>query len=107
MHLRHAIEANTKLSLSAGHPSGLTRPAIGATAKVKLADGRVLVAEVDGGNGHSGRRSHDLHFGLGHFPKNQTVRVTLRWRDSTGKRHQQRIKLTPGWHTVILADSEV
>ena len=107
LHLRFAVTAHEKLTISSGHPTGLSRPAIGATAKVQLADGRILVAEVDGGNGHSGRRSHDLHFGLGHFPKKQRVRVTLRWRDSSGKVHQQGVKLTPGWHTITLADSVI
>ena len=107
LHLRFAVSPATTSSLnaSAGHPTGLTRPAIGAVAKVELPDGRILVAEVDGGNGHSGRRSQDLHFGLGHLPKNQAVKVSLRWRDASGKLHDEQIKLTSGWHTVILADS--
>ncbi|MFM7787540.1 MAG: ASPIC/UnbV domain-containing protein, partial [Microcystis panniformis] len=40
-------------------------PAIGAAVKVSLPDGSQLVAQVDGGNGHSGVRSPVLHFGLG------------------------------------------
>ena len=41
------------------------RPAIGAAATVFLPDGRRMSAQVDGGNGHSGKRSQDIHFGLG------------------------------------------
>ncbi len=102
LHLRFATTANTKLKVSAGHPTELSRPAIGAVAKVELADDKILVAEVDGGNGHSGRRSHDLHFGLGHLAKNRKVRVNLHWRDTRGKVHQQAIRLAPGWHTIML-----
>ncbi len=47
-------------------------PAIGAQATLFLPDGKKLVAQVDGGNGHSGKRSPDLQFGLG------TVRPTSR-----------------------------
>ncbi len=45
------------------------RPAIGAAATVFLPDGRRMTAQVDGGNGHSGKRSQDLHFGLGNVPR--------------------------------------
>ena len=41
------------------------RSAVGAVVKVSLPDGRLLVTQVDGGNGHSGKRSPDVHFGLG------------------------------------------
>src|ERR1039458_7853898 len=44
------------------------RPAIGAAATVFLPDGRKMTAQVDGGNGHSGKRSQDIHFGLGSVP---------------------------------------
>jgi hypothetical protein len=88
----------------AGHPGAdtLGRPAIGAMATVHLPDGRRLVAQVDGGNGHSGKRSPDLHFGLGHVPSHVLLPVTLRWRDSSGRVQQQTLSLTPGWHTVVL-----
>ena len=52
-------------------------PAIGAVARVSLPDGRRLVAQVDGGNGHSGRRSPDIHFGLGAV---ETTRDRCRWK---------------------------
>lgn len=81
------------------------RPAIGASATVHLPDGRQLVAQVDGGNGHSGARSPDLHFGLGEVAINTNLPVDLRWRDGQGQVHQQSLLLSPGWHTVLLDDS--
>jgi hypothetical protein len=81
-----------------------SRPAIGATAKVHLPDGRMLVAEVDGGTGHSGRRSPELHFGLGEIDKTAKLRVELRWRGSDGQVREHTTELSPGWHTVLLGE---
>lgn len=78
------------------------RAAVGATAEVRLPDGRVLVAEVDGGNGHSGDRSPELHFGLGRLAPGREVGVTLRWRDPSGHRRATTLTLNPGWHTLLL-----
>jgi hypothetical protein len=77
-----------------------TRPAIGAVATVSLPDGRRIARQVDGGNGHTGKRSPDLHFGLGGVTG--PVNVELKWRDSTGAVRSQTFSLRPGWHTVIL-----
>jgi hypothetical protein len=77
-------------------------PAIGAAATVHLPDGRRLVAQVDGGNGHSGKRSPDLHFGLGRLPASAQVPVELVWRDAHGAVHHQTLALSPGHHTVLL-----
>jgi hypothetical protein len=89
-----------------GHPSGdLTgrgRPALGASALVRLPDGRALRAQVDGGNGHSGKRSFDLHFGLGQTRSDSTLAVELNWRDPAGQVRREIVHLTPGWHTVLL-----
>ena len=94
----------TKTSVHSGHPGiDLTgRPALGAFATVYLPDGRRLVAQVDGGNGHSGKRSTDLHFGLGQLSPNSTLRVELRWRNPDGQVHQETFQLSPGWYTVLL-----
>ena len=88
----------------AGHPAaGFSgRPAIGATAMVHLG-GRNLVAQVDGGTGHSGKSSPDLHFGLGACSPGTDVQVDLRWRDASGQTHSRTLNLKPGWHTVLLA----
>ena len=85
---------------SAGAPEG--RPAIGATATVYLPDGRRLVAQVDGGNGHSGKRSPEIHLGLGSLPHDTQLQVDLRWRDSTGQIRTRTLFLAPGRHTVLL-----
>jgi len=78
------------------------RPAIGASARVHLPDGHMLVAQVDGGNGHSGSRAPELHFGLGDLPTDAALRVDLHWRDAEGARHQQTLDLAPGRHSVYL-----
>jgi hypothetical protein len=90
-----------------GHPGKDTpgRPAIGAAASIRLADGRRLVAQVDGGNGHSGRRSPDIHLGLGDVPAGTKLSVELRWRDHAGKPHETTVALTPGWHTIQLGET--
>ena len=91
-------------SVHTGHPGTNLkgRPAIGAFVTVHLPDGRPLVAQVDGGNGHSGKRSPDLHFGLGQLSPDQALRVELRWRDQGGQIHQDTVQLSPGWYTVLL-----
>jgi enediyne biosynthesis protein E4 len=83
-----------------GPPS---RPAIGAEARVLRAGRAPLVQQVDGGNGHSGKRSFDLQFGLGHLTGNDLVTVELRWRDARGALQRETIQLMPGgWYTIVL-----
>jgi hypothetical protein len=96
--------AATPLLERAGHPGQevVGRPAFGAQALVHLADGRRLIGQIDGGSGHSGRRSPDIHLGLGKGDANQTVRVELKWRDTAGHPQHTELQLTPGWHTVRL-----
>lgn len=76
-------------------------PVTGAQVTVTTPDGRRLIGRVDGGSGHSGKRSSDVHIGLG---PNVTgpVRAHLRWRDRTGQVHDQDLQLTPGWHSLQL-----
>jgi hypothetical protein len=87
-----------------GHPGRDLpgRPAIGAVASLKLPDGRILTGRVDGGTGHSGRRSPDIQLGLGDLGAGAKLNVELRWRDHTGKPQESTMILTPGWHTVRL-----
>ena len=85
----------------------LGRPAIGASATVNLPNGKQLVAQVDGGNGHSGIRSPQLHFGLGQLEADSQISVELHWRDSHGKPHQQSLVLSPGWHRILLDEFAV
>lgn len=80
-----------------------SRSAIGAEARVFLPGRAPLVQQVDGGNGHSGKRSHDLQFGLGQLSRNELVNVELRWRDARGVLQTQTIQLMPGsWYTTLL-----
>jgi hypothetical protein len=85
---------------------GKGSPAIGAVATVKLADGRNLVSQVDGGSGHSGHRSPEIHLGLGAADKSKALPVEIKWRNSEGKIQQGTLSLTPGWHTVELRETE-
>jgi hypothetical protein len=91
-----------------GHPRVGTRSlaAVGAHASVRLPDGRRLVSEVDGGNGHSGKRSPDIHFGLGALASETTLPVEISWRDRGGKVHELSLRVRPGWHTVVLRGTE-
>jgi hypothetical protein len=80
-----------------------SRAAIGAEARVFLNGRAPLVQQVDGGNGHSGKRSFDLQFGLGQLRGNEPVTVELRWRDARGALQQETIQLVPGgWYTILL-----
>lgn len=78
-----------------------TRPAVGATVIVRAPDGRRFTSYVDGGNGHTGRRSPDVHVGVGKVAADAPLETTIVWRDRSG-RHEQTTTLTPGWHTVTL-----
>ena len=94
----------TNIKVKPGHPNAdtLGRAAIGATATVYLSDGTRLSSQVDGGNGHSGKRSSELHFGLGQISRTEAVRVDIRWRDVNGQISAQTLSLVPGWHTLML-----
>ena len=81
-------------------PDRLGRAAVGAAVTVTRPDGKVLTRQVDGGNGHSGKRSPDLHFGLG--DSQGTVKVEICWRDQQGHVHQQFLNLKPGRYTILL-----
>lgn len=98
-------EAAPATRVFSGHPSRDIhgRYAIGATARLHLPDGRLMVQQVDVSNGHSGKRSPELHFGLGQLPKSATLAVDLSWRDVNGTIHRQNLHLTPGLHTILLA----
>jgi enediyne biosynthesis protein E4 len=76
------------------------RPAIGAAVTVTTSDGRTLTRQVDGGNGHTGKRAPDLHFGLG--DQTGPVRVEVKWRDVNGTARHETYQLSAGWHTLVL-----
>lgn len=76
------------------------RAAVGAAVTVTLPDGKALTRQVDGGNGHSGKRSPELHFGLG--DSQGVVKVKIRWRDPDGQVHEEFLDLRPGRYTLLL-----
>jgi hypothetical protein len=82
--------------------AGSGSPAIGARATVELPDGRRLVAQVDGGTGHSGKRDPELHFGLGALAANARLSVELAWRNRAGRLANRRLLLSPGRHRIVL-----
>lgn len=92
------------LRVEPGHRTadGTAYPAVGASALVHLPDGRSLVGQVDGGNGHSGARSPALHFGLGNVSSEARLLVEIRWRDTRGGVRRDTVTLSPGWHNVVL-----
>jgi hypothetical protein len=90
------------LGLRLRDPSGA--PLIGAVARVAAPDGSSQLAQVDGGNGHSGVRCSELHFGLGAVPDGMEVPVDLRWRDRLGAPHQAEVRVSPGWHNLELGE---
>ncbi|NEO37673.1 MAG: CRTAC1 family protein [Moorea sp. SIOASIH] len=99
---------NLKLLLPVpSNPLSVGRPAIGAAAIVQLPNGRSLVGQVDGGNGHSGARSSELHFGLGQVQATGSLPVELHWRGSNGQAQQATMNLSPGSHTLILDEDNL
>lgn len=74
---------------------------IGATLEVYLPNGEVYLTQVDGGIGHSGKRSNEIHVGLGEI-KTDNLKGLLSWRDLNGKMHSKNIQLAKGWQTIIL-----
>ncbi|MEU5550070.1 MULTISPECIES: CRTAC1 family protein [unclassified Micromonospora] len=75
--------------------------AMGATATVTTPSGSTFRSYVDGGNGHSGQSSTDVHFGLGD-DAGDTHTVALTWRDATGTVQNAEVQVGRGWHTVVL-----
>lgn len=102
LHLLLPLTAgNPDIVVRQGHPTPdmTSRAAIGAIVTVTLPNGKILKRQVDGGNGHSGKRGPDLHFGLGKIEGPVSVRID--WRDSEGHVRQDFLSLKPGWYTVL------
>ncbi|QNE79613.1 RNA-binding protein (plasmid) [Streptomyces finlayi] len=76
-------------------------PVIGAQVTVTLSDGSTRLGRVDGGSGHSGKRSQDVHIGLGQEAEGP-MRTRLTWRDRTGQVRSKDLQLTPGRHSLEL-----
>jgi hypothetical protein len=103
--LRLPVDAGSGPRLYPGQPGATlpaSLPAIGAHATLVLPDGRRMSALVDGGNGHSGKRAPNLHFGLGTLAADQPLQLEVRWRDRDGQQRQHSFDITPGWQTLLL-----
>jgi hypothetical protein len=96
------VGEGTAVAVRDGHPRAedRLRPAVGTKVRAVRADGRVLLGHVDGGGGHTGKRSSDVLLGLG--PQGGESDVTLHFRLPGGAVRTERLRLKPGWHTVIL-----
>lgn len=77
-------------------------PAPTAEVTITLPDGRRLIRQLDGGNGHSGKDAFELHFGLGRLATDKEFPVNLRWRDRSGVIQTRHIYLRPGKYDVLL-----
>ncbi|KOX03136.1 MULTISPECIES: CRTAC1 family protein [Micromonospora] len=89
------------LGATAGGAGPVGTPAYGAQVKLTLADGSTRVGQLDGGGGHSGKRSFDVFFGLGQNGA-KPVSAEICWRDLDGVAHRQQLQLSPGWHDLML-----
>lgn len=77
-------------------------PAYGATVTITTPQG-TQISQLDGGGGHVGFRSFDVHFGLGSY--SGPVSAHIQWRDVHGGLHEQTLSLMPGVHTLMLTDT--
>jgi hypothetical protein len=92
------------LSLDLTRPGGAAAPggppAYGASVRISTPAGGTQLSQLDGGSGHSGKRSFEVRFGLGSY--DGPVRVDLRWRDGRGELRRQTLELSPGQHSLTL-----
>jgi hypothetical protein len=79
----------------------LGSPAYGATVRITTPSGS-QISQLDGGGGHGGYRSFGVHFGVGSWTG--PVTADIRWRDAAGTPHEQKLRLTPGTHSLMLTD---
>jgi hypothetical protein len=93
--------AQSAAAPSAGALPAVGSPVVGTQVTVKTADGRTLLGRVDGGSGHAGKRSSQVHIGLGEGVSGP-LSVHIEWRDRTGQAREQDLQLTPGWHSLQL-----
>jgi enediyne biosynthesis protein E4 len=105
--LGHHLGLNLYKPAADGGPSGqglegAGSPAYGATVQVSYG-GHTQVSQLDGGSGHSGKRSFEVNFGLGSY--DGPVTVQLHWRDASGQLEHQTLTLTPGTHNLLLTST--
>jgi hypothetical protein len=90
---------------SAGTAPAPGSPVTGAEVTVTTADGKKYIQRVDGGSGHGGKRSSQVHIGLGNA--SGPVQVHLQWRDRQGVVHHRDLELNQGRHALVLGDRAV
>ena len=99
----HLYRPATDTSAVAGKGlANIGTPAYNTTVTVTTPN-KTQITQLDGGSGHGGFRSFDVHVGLGSFSGPATVE--LQWRDINGQLHQQKQQLTPGVHSLVLTDT--
>lgn len=82
---------------------GIGTPAYGATVRISVPGHGTQISQLDGGGGHSGRRSFEVRFGLGSY--NGPVNTRIDWCDGQGHKHTQALQLAPGDHRLLLGGS--
>lgn len=104
LRLLRPVDGAPALTVRAGAEGNALKgiPAIGARATITLPNGRRYTAQVDGGNGHAGVRSPELHFGLGDLPDDSTITVVVDWRSTDGTQQSRTFQVTPGRWSVVL-----
>lgn len=80
-------------------------PVTDAVVTVTTADGKKYTDRVDGGSGHGGKRSSEVHIGLG--DAQGALKVSIQWRDRDGVVRQQELELGQGRHALVLGRSAV
>lgn len=95
-----APAAGNSLQLALQHADAPGSPVVGAEVTVMNPDGTCVRSFVDGGSGHSGKRSSEVQIGLGERTGPVDVRVT--WRDREGAVHGSDLRLVPGRHQLLL-----
>lgn len=100
--LRLYRPASDQSSVAGQGLANIGTPAYNTTVTVTTPSG-TSISQLDGGSGHGGFRSFEVHVGLGSFTGAATV--NLQWRDVNGQLHQQKQQLTPGVHSLVLTDT--
>jgi hypothetical protein len=93
-------------SADAGAGQGLEArgtPAYGAQVTVEAPGRKTQIGQLDGGSGHTGKRSFGVHFGFGSYTGPVTAHI--RWRDTGGVLHEQTQQLTQGTHALVLTST--
>ncbi|MEU1734936.1 VCBS repeat-containing protein [Streptosporangium sp. NPDC020145] len=83
--------------------AGVTRPAIGAEARLRLPDGGTLAGQL-----YPAASAPELLLGLGETDTGEAaLPVALSWRDECGVPRTATVSLDPGWHDLLLTPQGV